>query len=87
MLTPPFLTIPNLKQTSWAHDGLPDFIWLQAIREETGDLAAANQALDVLDELSRRRLRDLRTRSLAAALRLRNLRLYDNRAEQQRARP
>jgi len=48
--TPPFLTMPNLNQVSWPHDGLPDFIWLQAIREETGDLAAVNKALDVLDE-------------------------------------
>ena len=48
-LTPPFLTLPNLKQTSWQHDGLPDFIWLQAVREETGSLAAAHDALDVLD--------------------------------------
>jgi Family of unknown function (DUF5677) len=50
VLTPPFLQIPNLKPVSWQHDGLPDFLWIQAVREETGDLAAANKALDVLDK-------------------------------------
>jgi hypothetical protein len=50
VLTPPFLQMPNLKPVSWQHDGLPDFLWIQTIREETGSLAAANDALDLLDE-------------------------------------
>jgi hypothetical protein len=49
-LTPPLMTLPNLKPTSWPLDGLPDFIWCQAVREETAHLPAANDALDVLDE-------------------------------------
>jgi len=50
VLTPPFLQLDRLRQISWAHDGLPDFLWLQAVRHETGSLPAANDALDVLDQ-------------------------------------
>jgi hypothetical protein len=48
-LTPPMMTLPNLRQTRWQHERLPDFVWLQAIREETGGLPPANDALDILD--------------------------------------
>ena len=43
------MTIGNLRPSRWQHDRLPDFLWLQAVREETGDLSIANDALDILD--------------------------------------
>jgi hypothetical protein len=50
ILTPPLAALPNLKPISWPHDAMPDFLWIQAIRRETRDLALANNALDVLDD-------------------------------------
>lgn len=44
------MTLPNLRPVSWGQDMLPDFLWLQAIREATGDLAAAHEPLDILDQ-------------------------------------
>jgi hypothetical protein len=49
ILTPPFLQLGNLERVSWQHDGLPDFLWIQAVRQETAALSATNDALDVLD--------------------------------------
>jgi uncharacterized protein DUF5677 len=48
-LTPPMMTLDRVRPTRWQHERLPDFLWLQAIREETGDLSTANEALDILD--------------------------------------
>jgi len=43
------MTLPNLQPRSWQQVDLPDFVWVQAIRELTGGLDAASAALDVLD--------------------------------------
>jgi hypothetical protein len=52
VLSPPLLQLPGLKPTSWQQDTLPDFLWIQAVRDETGELPAANVALDVLDDVA-----------------------------------
>jgi hypothetical protein len=43
------MTLGRMKASRWQHERLPDFLWLQAIRQETGDLSTANEALDILD--------------------------------------
>jgi hypothetical protein len=43
------MALGRIKASRWQHERLPDFLWLQAVREETGDLSTANEALDILD--------------------------------------
>ena len=65
-LTPPMMTLDRLKPTRWQHERLPDFLWLQAIRDETSDLSTANEALDILDSLVPRPTRGRRRAASAA---------------------
>ncbi len=48
-LTPPLLQLPNLKQTSWPQDSMPDFLWLASLDRDLPP-KAIHEALDVLDE-------------------------------------
>jgi len=48
-LTPPMMAIPKMRPVRWQHERLPDFLWLEAIRDEVGGLAPVNEALDILD--------------------------------------
>lgn len=43
------MALPKMRTVRWQHERLPDFLWLQAIREETGGLPPVNDALDILD--------------------------------------
>jgi hypothetical protein len=48
-LTPPLMTLPNLKPTAWPSDTMPDFLWLAALADDLGP-GAVHEALDLLDE-------------------------------------
>jgi hypothetical protein len=43
------MALPKMRTVRWQHERLPDFLWLQAIREETGGLPPVNDALEILD--------------------------------------
>jgi Family of unknown function (DUF5677) len=69
-LTPPLASLPNMKPVSWQHESLPDFLWLRAIKEETGFLPAPHEALDVLDRFvaeTTREEEEVEARTQAAA--------------------
>ena len=46
---PPFMTYPKLETISWAHDMLPELLWLALLRDQQGYSVAVRNAIQLSD--------------------------------------
>jgi hypothetical protein len=60
-LSPPFMTIPNLKLTYWLKDDLPDMLWLTFLCSKYGDrgMVMARKVFDIVEQLLKELYGDL----------------------------
>jgi len=60
-LSPPFMTIPNVKLTYWLKDDLPDMLWLVFLCSKYGDrgMVIARKVFDTVEQLLKEHFGDL----------------------------